>query len=137
MDRIVTEKTTIVDLVPQGYTFSEMKLFKNDTNGQIVVVFEKKQDKTLDDYEREFQEGLYEFTSKLRDFYPKLYYTHILQMIADDICEKGIKRDYYISKNDLGIMVLNFPDVGSIGFDTEEHAEQAQKLMGTTLKLLI
>lgn len=135
----ITEETKIKDLIPEGYEYSEMTSLHYGAQGQVIISYEKKKSKTLDDYEREFQDVDYEFGTTLKDFCPKLYYTYILQMIADDICEKEQDRIWWLDYYELTCRKANYGNypLCAVFFDTEEHAKQAIKLMGDKLKLLI
>ena len=143
----ITEETKIKDLIPEGFELDEQKELYQDLdidNTGLITLTIKKKSKTLKDYEKELNNLsdriiAKSFFSILKDDYPKQYYSIILEMIADDICEKGEKRKYYfhISKNKIELLAWMYPITSSVGFDTEEHALQAEKIMGDKLKLLI
>ena len=144
----ITEETKIKDLIPEGYELDSKwespVPFSLGDAGAVSFYIKKKKSKTLKDYEKELNNLsdriiAKSFFSILKDDYPKQYYSIILEMIADDICEKGEKRKYYfhISKNKIELLAWMYPITSSVGFDTEEHALQAEKIMGDKLKLLI
>jgi len=144
----ITEETKVKDLIPEGYELDSKwespVPFSLGDAGAVSFYIKKKKSKILEDYEEELNKSSDRIISKaffsiLKEDYPKQYYSIILQMIADDICEKGEKRKYYfhISKNKIELLACMYPITSSVGFDTEEHALQAAEIMGDKLKLLI
>ena len=144
----ITEETKVKELIPEGYELDSKwespVPFSLGDAGAVSFYIKKKKSKILEDYEEELNKSSDRIISKaffsiLKEDYPKQYYSIILQMIADDICEKGEKRKYYfhISKNKIELLACMYPITSSVGFDTEEHALQAAEIMGDKLKLLI
>ena len=144
----ITEETKVKDLIPEGYELDSKwespVPFSLGDAGAVSFYIKKKKSKILEDYEEELNKSSDRIISKaffsiLKEDYPKQYYSIILQVIADDICEKGEKRKYYfhISKNKIELLACMYPITSSVGFDTEEHALQAAEIMGDKLKLLI
>jgi len=142
----ITPETKIKDLIPEGYEICEKSYWNYSYKmsditeiSHIEIWLKPKKQKTLEDYEEEFQGRDYEFATKLKDFYPKLYYSQILQMIADDICEEEQDRIWWLNNYELTCRNANYGDypLGAVFFDTEEHALQAEKIMGDKLKLLL
>ena len=145
----ITEETKVKDLIPEGWKLdplweSSYGCTATADLGTVSFFIKRNKSKTLKDYEEELNKSSDRIISKaffsiLKEDYPKQYYSIILQVIADDICEKGEKRKYYfhISKNKIELLACMYPITSSVGFDTEEHALQAAEIMGDKLKLLI
>lgn len=148
----ITEETKIKEIIPEGWEIKDVGLdFNIDANVfEFISIPVKRKSKTLEDYEKELNNLSDRIISKaffsiLKDDYPKQYYSIILQMIADDICDKKIPKTSYIYKDNLlqeGQNIkfaesVEYITLGNIYFDTEEHAKQAVEIMGDKLKLLI
>ena len=141
----ITEETKVKELIPEGY---ELCVEPDQLNcfGFVRIGFNKKKSKTLDDYERELANisesiARESFYLVLKHKHSKQYYSIILQMIADDICEEGKERHYILfehaDNDNICSISLRANYLGTVKFDTEEHAEQAVEIMGDKLKLLI
>ena len=146
----ITEETKDKDLIPEGY---ELCAEPDQLNcfGFVRVGFNKKQSKTLDDYEYKlilsdttnvmYHGSKVSYYQILKENNPRQYYSIILQMIADDICEEDVERHHILfdheDNKDICSILLSINYLGTVKFDTEKHAEQAVEIMGDKLKLLI
>jgi hypothetical protein len=144
--KTITKETRITDLIPKGYYFVNDNVdYEYDTdhpNSVLKIEIQiKKKSKTLEDYENEFLINHQEWGSKLKLYHKKQYYSIILQMIADDICEEGrikkctIQRDFKVMF--YGEDIISRADIGTVLFDTTEHAKQAIEIMEDKINLLI
>lgn len=144
----ITEETKVKELIPEGYELDSKwespVPFSLGDAGAVSFYIKKKKSKILEDYEEELNKSSDRIISKaffsiLKEDYPKQYYSIILQMIADDICEKEEERIWWLNNYELTCRNANYGDypLGTVFFDTEEHALQAAEIMGDKLKLLI
>lgn len=146
----ITEETKIKDLIPEGYELDSKwespVPFSLGDAGAVSFYIKKKKSKTLKDYEEELNKSSDRIISKaffsiLKEDYPKQYYSIILQVIADDICEEDVERHHILfdhkDNKDICSILLSTNYLGTVKFDTEKHAEQAVEIMGDKLKLLI
>ena len=144
----ITE-TRIKNLIPDGYEYSEMNFLDYGMKGQIVINYEKKQPKTLENYETELSrkynlvvENEELLMDTLKRKFPKQYYSIILQMIADDICDKKMELNWCMAFHcsgqvDYRNLLNETKPQGVVLFDTLAHTKQARDIMGDKLKLLI
>ena len=145
----ITEETKIKDIIPKGWeldTNVEYDPILHYCHNSLSISVRQKKSKTIEDYEKELNNSSDRIISKsffsiLKDDYPKQYYSIILQMIADDICEEGEKRCGLLFEHPDNDCIESIPlranYLGTIKFDTEEHSNQAIEIMGDKLKLLI
>lgn len=137
--KIITEETKITDLIPKGYTSINNQVnyeYNTEYNNSVlkIEIPIKKKTKTLKDYE----DLVYcPWILHLKEQYPKQYYSIILEMISDDICEEGKNRSWVIEDEGSVIHWGISSICGTIPFDTKEHAEQGGEIIGDKLKLLI
>lgn len=74
----------------------------------------------------------------LRTKESRLYWSKILQMIADDICDIDMGKDYYIDRESINVeLELSSLPLGVVLFDTEKHARQAREIMGDKINYLL
>lgn len=140
----ITEETKIKDLIPEGFELDEQKELYQDLdidNTGLITLTIKKKSKILEDYENELGENVGWWTHAIKKNFPRQYYSIILEMIADDICEEGKERHYILfehaDNDNICSISLRANYLGTVKFDTEKHAEQAVEIMGDKLKLLI
>ena len=125
------------------------KYFYHKENALAYI--EKHKEKTLEDYENMLlrtninsinAREVCWFYNTLKGKEPKLYYTKILQLIADDLNDgwvadfnSVIDKKYHISYNRIDfVWTLNAQ--GIIVFKSEELAEKARSILGDKLKCL-
>ena len=136
----ITEETKVKELIPEGY---ELCVEPDQLNcfGFVRIGFNKKKSKILEDYENELGENAGWWTHAIKKNFPRQYYSIILEMIADDICEEDVERHHILfdhkDNKDICSILLSSNYLGTVKFDTEKHAEQAVEIMGDKLKLLI
>jgi len=140
----ITPETKIRDLIPKDYELCPEEQI-NDwcvVNGVLNLKMDvKKKVKSLEDYENELGENAGRWTHAIKKNFPRQYYSIILQMIADEICEEGIERRYIIAGHLGYIFIRSVPlhanYLGTVKFDTEKHAEQACDILGDKIKYLL
>lgn len=147
----ITEETKIKDLIPEGWELCDENPYslEDSKHLQLIMQLSKKQHKTLEDYEYKlilsdttnvvYHGSKVSYYQILKNNHPKQYYSIILQMIADDICEEEQDRIWWLDNYELTCRKANYGNcpLGAVFFDTEEHAKQAREIMGDKLKLLI
>ncbi len=147
----ITEETKVKDLIPKGYELcAEPDQF--NCFGFVRVGFNKKQSKTLDDYEYKlilsdttnvmYHGSKVNYYQILKENNPRQYYSIILQMIADDICDKKMELNWCMAFHcsgqvDYRNLLNETKPQGVVLFDTLAHTKQARDIMGDKLKLLI
>lgn len=115
-----------------------------ENNPDWFEVEETKSEKTLEDYVHEAIDEDPALMAKLKQRYPKLFYTHVLQKIADDInpndkdnwgntwfIEHYSLRDEDERRYEPYGYITVFP--GSVQFSSKEAAEEAIEIMGDKL----
>ena len=138
----ITEETKIKDLIPNDVepTGEGHIEFLGQTPIFLKIAIRKKS-KTLEDYENELGENAGWWTHAIKKNFPRQYYSIILEMIADDICEEDVERHHILfdhkDNKDICSILLSTNYLGTVKFDTEKHAQQAIQIMGDKLKLLI
>ena len=142
----ITPETKIRDLIPKDYELCPEEQINdwcvvNDVLNLKMDV--KKKFKTIDDYEKKLSDNKGLWVNAIKDNFLRQYYSIILQMIADEICEEGIERCYIIAGH-LGYIFIrsiplhaNYLGLGTVKFDTEKHAEQARDILGDKIKYLL
>lgn len=157
----VTKETKIKDLIPEGYEYSDMITFNHETQGQIVISYTKKQPKTLEYYERELRQkptkkkmilhgysvdtelfNIGTIADVIKDSFPKQYYSIILQMIADDICEEKMEFNwcmafYCSGQVDYRNLINETKPQGTVLFDTLANVKKARDILGDNIKYLL
>ena len=104
-----------------------------------LAYIEKHKEKTLRDYENSLSLSMWGW---FKIYEPKLYYTKVLQLIADDLNDgwvadfnSVIDKKYHISYNRIDfVWTLNAQ--GIIVFKSEELAEKARDILGDKLEYL-
>lgn len=141
----ITEETKIEDLIPKGWKYLRIKVLTDEDSDYpsmdkfgLIEIHIKKKFKTIDDYENKLMAtscpGVYEI---LKGLHPKQYYSIILEIIAEDICDKNKERTWIIEDEETLINWGITPFINVTKFDLEEHAQQAIEIMGDKLKFLI
>ena len=133
----ITPETKIRDLIPKDYELYPKEQI-NDwcmVNGVLNLKMDvKKKFKTIDDYEKQLSNNNGLWINAIKDNFPRQYYSIILEMIADDICEKDKKREW-VNKNTT--IDPEMPIPGVIRFDTQEHVKYALNILGDKIGYLL
>lgn len=132
-------------------TNSTIKYFYHKENALAYI--EKHREKTLEDYEKMLFENDNSMTFSpksayfsvygwIKDNEPKLYYTKILQLIAEDLndgwsvdFDSYEQSKYYIGRHSV-FRGINMPIQGVVYFKTLELAEKARDILGSKIKYL-
>jgi hypothetical protein len=131
---------------PKVTNFTDYKYFSTNTAAEKWIE-ENKPEKTLEDYENELLKksgsqmilGCYlfdkEFYNHLKTREPKLYWSKILQLIADDLNGgENTNRNYIMRKNGEYVAVgYSEAIITTLMFCNKEMARKAIKLMGDKL----
>lgn len=140
----ITPETKIRDLIPKDYELYPKEQI-NDwcmVNGVLNLKMDvKKKFKTIDDYEKKLSDNKGLWVNAIKDNFPRQYYSIILQMIADEICEEGKERRHILFEHPDYDRIESIPlranYLATVKFDTEKHAEQARDILGDKIKYLL
>lgn len=108
-----------------------------ENNPYLFEVEETKSEKTLEDYVHKAIDEDPALMAKLKQRYPKLFYTHVLQKIADDLNNNKRLSTYTIIYKEYagsyGVERWYFNILDSIKFYSPKAAEKAIEIMGDKL----
>jgi len=140
----ITPETKIRDLIPKDYELCPEEQI-NDwcvVNGVLNLKMDvKKKVKSLEDYEKKLSCNKSLWVNAIKNNFPRQYYSIILKMIADDICEAGVERYHILFEHPDYDRIESIPlranYLGTVKFDTEKHAEQARDILGDKIEYLL
>ena len=133
----ITPETKLKEIIPEGFEYSHrITRVNTDQTFDSVIIKLRRKVKTLEYYESMMLgESLFSKENGwLKTYHPKQYYSIILEMIADDICEKDKKREW-VNKNTT--IDPEMPIPGVIRFDTQEHVKYALNILGDKIGYLL
>ena len=130
--------------------YGDMKTYLVHPNALAYI--EKHKEKTLDDYESNLfeimQTNVYSSNNRhyssvwswIKDNEPKLYYTKILQLIADDlnngwVADFSDNKEKWLIKERTSDWVMRH-NYGAVPFKTRELSEKARNILGDKVKYL-
>jgi hypothetical protein len=147
----ITEETKIKDIIPEGWeidTNVEYDPILHYCHNSLSISVRQKKFKTIEIYEYilmlsdttvMYHGSRVSYYQTLKENHPKQYFSIILQMIADVICDKEQDSIWWLDNYELTCRYANYSNypLGAVFFDTEEHVKQAIEILGDKLKLLI
>jgi hypothetical protein len=141
---MIRNESTIRDMIPSKCELADNTAYIDDYGDYIkITVPIKSKQKTLEDYEQELTHNhlWLDFYYKLKVNFPKQYYSIILQMIADDICDKKMELNWCMAFHcsgqvDYRNLINETKPQGTVLFDTLANVKKARDLLDDNIKYL-